>query len=63
MHTSGQYQVVQIPRLQDAELCPMIALRTMLKYLGNLSPEALLFQVKAKNGLGVLTAPKAFSFF
>ena len=34
MHTSGQYQVVQLPIIQDGDLCPVIALRTMVKYLG-----------------------------
>ena len=44
------------------ELCPVVALRTMLKYLGNLSKEVPLFQVKTRTGLGFLTAPKVRSF-
>ena len=62
MHRSGQYQLVQPPKLQDVELCPVVALRTMLKYLGNLSKEVPLFQVKTRTGLGFLTAPKVRSF-
>ena len=34
MHTAGQYQVVQIPKISDVELCPVITLKTMLNYLG-----------------------------
>ena len=62
MHTSGQYQVVQLPIIQDGDLCPVIALRTMVKYLGKLSKDSPLFQIKTKSGLGLLTAPKACSF-
>ena len=62
MHTSGQYQVVQLPIIQDGDLCAVIALRTMVKYLGKLSKDSPLFQIKTKSGLGLLTAPKARSF-
>ena len=62
MHTSGEYQVVQTPKLQEVELCPVIAFRTMLKYLCNVAQEVPLLKVKTRNSLGLLTAPKVHSF-
>ena len=62
MHVSGQYQVVQLPRIQDMDLCPVVVLRTMLRYFQNVSKESPLFQIKTKSGMSILTAAKARSF-
>ena len=46
---SGQYQVVQLPELKNALICPVLALKKMLKErkIQNGQP---LFQINTKKG-------------
>ena len=61
MQKAGAMHVVQLPQLLDSILCPVKALKVMIKAIprDKVSP---LFLIKTKSGVAVLTASKARSF-
>ena len=61
MQKSGEIHVVQLPLLKDSIICPVKALKEMIKILGQ-DKEEPLFMVKTKSGKKVLTSFKARSF-
>ena len=62
MQKAGAMQVVQLPQLLDSILCPVKALKVMIKAIprDKVSP---LFLVRTKSVVAVLTASKARYFF
>ena len=61
MQKSGAIHVVQLPLLKDSILCPVMALKEMIKILAQ-DKEQPLFMIKTKAGKKVLTSFKARSF-
>ena len=61
MKKSGAIHVVQLPLLKDSILCPVLALKEMIKILGQ-DKEDPLFMIKTKAGTKALTSFKARSF-
>ena len=50
MQKSGQHQVVQLPELSNPLICPVLALRKMLKEIKSKNGQPL-FQINTKKGL------------
>ena len=61
MQASGQYQVVQLPRLSNSILCHVRAIKTMIKTQNLLQKDGPLFQIMTKNGITPLVAANARS--
>ena len=61
MQTSGNYQVLQLPKLNNETICPVTALKELTtKFQYN--KDTPLFLVKSKNGVDTTVAPKVRSF-
>ena len=61
MQRAGAMHVVQLPQLLNSVLCPVKALKVMIKAIPR-DKGAPLFLVKTKSGVAILTASKARSF-
>ena len=61
MQNSGQYHVVQLPELKNVLICPVLALKNMLKKQET-SPDQPLFQIHTKKGIVPLMSSNARSF-
>ena len=61
MQTSGQYQVVQLPLLSNSILCPVQAIRSLIKTQNLLDKDGPLFQIMTKIGMIPLVAGNARS--
>ena len=61
MQNSGQYHVVQLPQLKNVLICPVLALKNMLKKK-DITPHQPLFQIHTKKGIVPLIASNARSF-
>ena len=60
MQNSGQYHVVQLPELKNVLICPVLALKNMLKKRDIVSDQPL-FQIHTKKGIVPLIASNACS--
>ena len=61
MQQSGAYQVVQLPKLKNSLICPVNALKNMVKSF-KYDKDTPLFNIHTKKGQMVITAPKVRSF-
>ena len=61
MQKLGQYHVVQLPELSNSLICPVLALRNILKERKHQTGQPL-FQINTKKGLVPLIASNARSF-
>ena len=62
MQTSGEYQVVQLPKLDNYNICPVTALKAMIAKF-NYTKDTPLFLVENKVGVQTTVAFKVRSFF
>ena len=63
MQTAGKVQVVQLPKLYNSKLCPVLALKTMLKNMKDTNKDSPLFQIQTRKGYVPVIAVKVRSFF
>ena len=63
MQMAGKVQVVQLPKLNKENLCPVLALKTMLITRKDSNKDSPLFEIQTRKGCVPLIAIRVRSFF